>query len=56
MWFCVARSISALGLLLSLACSPAVGSEKWCSELREKPKADWSANDVAGYTKHCVFE
>ena len=24
------------------ACSPEVGSEEWCAELKEKSKADWA--------------
>ncbi|MGH0029334.1 MAG: DUF3012 domain-containing protein [Myxococcota bacterium] len=43
-------------LLLFTACSPEVGSEAWCEEMKETPKADWSANDAAAYAKHCVFQ
>ncbi|WP_448563523.1 DUF3012 domain-containing protein [Thalassotalea ganghwensis] len=43
------------GLILT-ACSPEVGSEKWCEKLKEKPKGDWTANEAADYTKHCVFK
>ncbi|RRJ83653.1 DUF3012 domain-containing protein [Aestuariirhabdus litorea] len=54
------RTIGILLLTLSSvffisACSPEVGSEAWCKELKEKPKGDWSANEAADYTKHCVF-
>ena len=37
------------------ACSPEVGSEEWCNELKEKPKGDWTANEAADFAKHCVF-
>ncbi len=37
------------------ACAPEVGSEKWCTEMKEKPKADWSANEAADFTKHCLL-
>ncbi|WP_394201723.1 DUF3012 domain-containing protein [Shewanella waksmanii] len=37
------------------ACAPEVGSEKWCKQMSEKPKGDWTANEAADYTKHCVF-
>ena len=38
------------------ACSPEVGSDAWCEKLKETPKADWSANDVADFAEHCVFK
>ncbi len=37
------------------ACAPEVGSEKWCQQLKEKPKGEWTANELADYTKHCLF-
>ena len=37
------------------ACSPEVGSEAWCNDLKEKPKGDWSANEAADFAKHCVL-
>lgn len=44
----------ATGFLLS-ACSPEVGSKDWCEDMKEKPKGDWTANEVADFAKHCVF-
>ena len=41
--------------VLSIGCSPEVGSEAWCEKLKETPKGDWSTNDVAGYARHCVL-
>lgn len=38
------------------ACAPEVGSEKWCAQLKEKPKGDWTVNEAADYTKHCLFK
>ncbi len=54
------RSITALmcaaGLGLTLAaCSPDVGSEDWCDDMKEKPKGDWTANEAADFAKHCVL-
>jgi len=37
------------------ACAPEVGSEKWCEQLKAKPKGDWTANEAADFTKHCLF-
>ncbi len=44
-----------ISLLLLSACAPEVGSEKWCAQMKEKPKGDWTANEVADFTKHCLF-
>jgi len=49
----LALAVVALGALS--ACSPEVGSKEWCDALKEKPKGDWSANEAADFTKHCVF-
>ncbi|MGL5360900.1 MAG: DUF3012 domain-containing protein [Shewanella sp.] len=38
------------------ACAPEVGSEAWCKKMQEKPKGDWTANEVGDYAKHCVFK
>lgn len=40
---------------LLAACAPEVGSEKWCQQLEDKPKGDWTANEAGNYAKHCVF-
>ena len=37
-------------------CSPEVGSEKWCGNLKAKPKGDWSFNEAADYAKHCILK
>ncbi|WP_438969589.1 DUF3012 domain-containing protein [Methylophaga sp.] len=37
------------------ACSPEVGSEKWCQVMKDKPKGDWSTNEAADFTRHCIF-
>ena len=37
------------------ACSPEVGSPEWCEDMKEKPKADWTANEAADFAKSCVF-
>jgi len=50
-----------IGMLIMLAavlsaCSPEVGSEAWCEQLKEKPKGEWTANEVKDFAKHCVFK
>lgn len=47
-----------VGLLLiagMAACSPKVGSQKWCANMKEKPKGDWTANEAADFAKHCLL-
>lgn len=46
----------ALATLGLTACAPEVGSEKWCAQMQEKPKGDWTANEATDYAKHCVFK
>ncbi|MBI4938450.1 MAG: DUF3012 domain-containing protein [Nitrosomonadales bacterium] len=49
----------ALTALLALplgGCAPEVGSDKWCANLKEKPKGDWSLNETADYAKHCIIK
>ena len=33
-----------------------VGSERWCKNMEEKPKGDWSTNEAADYTTNCMFD
>jgi len=47
----------SVSMLLSLsACAPKVGSDKWCSNLKAKPKGDWTANEAGDYAKYCIFK
>ena len=43
-------------LILLVACSAEVGSEKWCSQLDAKAKGDWTMNEAKNYAKHCIFK
>ena len=48
--------MTGLALALSFsACSPEVGSKDWCAQMKQKPKGDWSSNELADYAKHCVL-
>ena len=40
----------------TLACSPEVGSDAWCEEMRDTPKGDWSANEASAYLSDCAFK
>lgn len=51
--------MTATGLLMLIAlagCSPEVGSRKWCENMDETAKGDWSVNDAKAYAQYCVFE
>lgn len=48
-------AVAGATLLLS-ACEAEVGSEKWCEQMKEKPKGDWTANEAKDYAKHCIFD
>ena len=49
-------AIFGLALALSFtACSPEVGSKDWCAQMKEKPKGDWSSNEVTDFAKHCIL-
>lgn len=47
-------TVLALGFAVS-ACAPEVGSEKWCQQMKEKPKGEWTANEAGDFTKHCIL-
>jgi hypothetical protein len=42
-------------IVMFAGCSPEVGSEEWCEDMKEKPKGEWTANEAADYTKHCII-
>lgn len=37
------------------ACSPEVGSDEWCEDLKEKDKGEWTLDETAEYGKSCIF-
>jgi hypothetical protein len=43
-------------LLLLGACSVEPGSEKWCAAKDEQSKSEWSASDLATYTRNCLID
>ncbi|OGA15126.1 MAG: hypothetical protein A3G25_09395 [Betaproteobacteria bacterium RIFCSPLOWO2_12_FULL_63_13] len=52
-------TVFALTVLPALwlgGCAPEVGSDRWCANLKEKPKGDWSFNEAADYAKHCIIK
>ncbi|TPH16592.1 DUF3012 domain-containing protein [Litorilituus lipolyticus] len=51
------KTIASLALTLFVlsACSPAIGSDEWCEQMKEKPKGDWTATESKDFAKHCIF-
>lgn len=45
-----------IAITLLAACAPEVGSKQWCTNMQEKPKGDWTANEAADYAKHCLLK
>ena len=37
------------------SCTPKIGSDEWCTNMKEKTKADWTANEAADFAKHCIL-
>ncbi len=38
------------------ACSPKIGSDEWCTTMKEKAKGDWTASEVTDFAKHCILK
>ena len=43
-------------ILNVVGCSPEVGSDKWCENMKQKPTGDWTHNETAEYAKNCIFK
>jgi hypothetical protein len=43
-------------VILLGACSPEVGGEEWCQNMKKMPKGDWTVNETTDYAKHCIFK
>jgi hypothetical protein len=51
----VSVCLLVVGFSLS-ACSPKVGSPEWCAAMKEKPKGEWTTNEIGDFAKHCIFQ
>ena len=45
----------ALAWLWFAGCSPRVGSDAWCADMKEKPKGEWTLDEGKSYAKYCVL-
>ncbi|MEN8166023.1 MAG: DUF3012 domain-containing protein [Pseudomonadota bacterium] len=52
----VSIGLSGALLLILSACTAEIGSDQWCTDMKEKPKADWSTNEAADFAKHCILK
>ncbi|KXJ47140.1 MAG: DUF3012 domain-containing protein [Cycloclasticus sp.] len=53
----ITLTILSTAFLLSLtACTPEIGSEAWCGDMKAKPKADWTAQQASDFAKSCIFK
>lgn len=49
------QAMLILTIVALAGCKAEVGSRKWCENMDEKPKGNWTANETAEYLKSCVF-
>lgn len=54
------NKLYAIAMLTCVAflggCEAKVGTADWCADMDKKPKADWTANEAADYTKNCLLK
>lgn len=46
---------AAFVVAFTSACSPEIGSEQWCENMKEKPKGDWTSTEAKDFAKHCIL-
>ena len=49
------KTLRLLSVLMLSACAAEVGSERWCGQMEEKPKGEWTENEGADYARHCII-
>jgi hypothetical protein len=50
------RAVLLMGVTTWLAaCAAEVGSERWCEQMRDKPRGDWTANEALEFARSCVL-
>lgn len=52
---CIKLLIGSTLLFILAACSPEIGSEQWCEQIKAKAVGDITANEAGNYAKHCVL-
>ena len=41
-------------LFYATSCAPSVGSDEWCTNLMDKPRGEWTKEDVKGIANYCI--
>lgn len=41
--------------VFAAGCSPEVGSEGWCDDMKKQEKGNWTADDAGNFAKHCLM-
>ena len=52
----IASTVAIFFVISMTACSPEIGSDSWCIDMKEKPKADWTSNDAKSFAQNCFFK
>ena len=47
--------IGAVAVLLA-ACSPEVGGDERCNDMKEKATGDWTASEASDFARSCVLK
>ena len=53
-WLAAVSAFAIVSGLLT-ACAPEVGSDRWCSQLADKPKGEWTADETKNFVAYCVL-
>ena len=52
-----ARLIGLIAFIVGVtACSPEVGSDKWCAKMKDREKGEWTQDETKEYAKNCLFK
>lgn len=49
-------SLFTFTLLFVTGCSPKVGSDDWCTDMKEKEKGEWTVTQAGDFAKHCLLK
>jgi hypothetical protein len=52
----LAPLLAGVLLFMLSACTPKIGSDEWCTNMKEKAKVDWTTSEVADFAKHCILK
>ena len=44
-----------VSLFCLAGCAPEVGSKKWCEQLDDKDKGEWTVDEVRDYARYCLL-